>query len=223
MAPRAQAAAASEAGPASLAESAYRLLEEQLVSLQLAPGARVSEGELIQLTGIGRTPVREAIQRLASQELLQVLPRKGLLVAPFSRAGMLHILETRKPLERLIVHRAALNARDEQRSGLAAIARELAVVHERFDVFLQLDRELGDLLDACAGNPFAASALAPLRSHSRRCWHFHRQQVKLGDATTALTQLARLAARRDVNGAQRASDAAIAVLERLVNDVDRMS
>lgn len=217
------AAVAEDEGFSSLARKAYALLEEQLVTLQLVPGALVSEGDLIGRTGIGRTPVREAIQRLAYQELLQVIPRKGLLVAPVSRSAMLHILEARRPLERLIVHRAALNARDEQRSGLAAIAREMAAVHERFGEFQRLDRELGQLLDDCADNPFASSALAPLRSHSRRFWYFHRGQVKLAEATAAQAQLARLVARRDITGAQKASDTAIGVLERLVTGIDRMS
>lgn len=215
--------ASAETVTASLAQQAYELLEEKLVTLQLAPGALLSEGELIEMTGIGRTPVREAIQRLANQDLFQVIPRKGLMVTPVSRTGMLHILEARKPLERLVVHRAALNARDEQRSTLAAIARDMAMVHDRLDDFLRLDYELDQLVDECASNPFATAALAPFRSHSRRFWYFHRQQVKLADAITAHASLARLIARRDAGGAEKASDATIAVLERLVSGIDRIS
>ena len=122
----------------SLAEQAYMLLEEKLVTLALPPGAMISEGDLIDLTALGRTPVREAIQRLASQEFLNVLPRKGLLVTSVSRSGMLHILEARKPLERLIVYRASLNARDEQRGGLSAIARALTISYDSFDEFVSL-------------------------------------------------------------------------------------
>lgn len=217
------AAVADSSGLSSLAQQAYALLEDLLVTLKLVPGALVSEGDLIRMTGIGRTPVREAIQRLAHQELLEVIPRKGLLVAPVSQSDMLHILETRKPLERLIVHRAALNAHDDQRSGLAAIARELATTHDRLERFLELDQQLALLLDACADNPFASGALAPLRSHSRRFWYFHRQRLQLAEAVAAHAQLARLAARRDFNGAQKASDTAVAVLERLVGGIERMS
>jgi len=213
--------AAAEYVSSSLAQQAYELLEEKLVTLQLPPGALVSEGELIEMTGIGRTPVREAIQRLANQELLQVIPRKGLMVTPVSRTGMLHILEARKPLERLVVHRAALNARDEQRGKLSAIARDMALVHESLDEFLRLDFELDKLIDECASNPLATDTLAPFRSHSRRFWYFHRQQVKLAEAITAHASLARLIARRDANGAEKASDATIAVLERLVAGLDR--
>ena len=212
-----------EVNATSLAEQAYTLLEQKLVTLQLQPGAVVSEGDLIEMTGIGRTPVREAIQRLAQQELFQVMPRKGLLVTPVSRSGMLNILETRKPLERLVVHKAALNAKDEQRGSLSAIARQLATSYERFDDFLRLDHELDVLLDECAGNPFAATALAPLRSHSRRFWYFHRAQIQLSDAIASHAQLARLVARRDYHGAQKASDSIIGVLERLVGGIDQIS
>lgn len=206
----------------SLAEQAYRVLEEKLVTLELEPGAVVSEGQLIDLTGLGRTPVREAIQRLAQQELFEVMPRRGLLVAPVSLPGMLHILETRRPLEQVIVHRAALNARDEQRSGLASIARDLATLHDNFEAFLRLDHELDSLLDACAGNPYASAAAAPLRSHCRRFWYYYRQRLPLSDAVTAHSKMARLIARRDHSGAQKAVDSVIGVLERLVAHVDRL-
>jgi len=206
----------------SLAEQAYRVLEEKLVTLELEPGAVVSEGQLIDLTGLGRTPVREAMQRLAQQELFEVMPRRGLLVAPVSLPGMLHILETRRPLEQVIVHRAALNARDEQRSGLASIARDLAALHDDFEAFLRLDHELDALLDACAGNPYASAAAAPLRSHCRRFWYYYRQRLQLSDAVTAHSKMARLIARRDYSGAQKAVDSVIGVLERLVAHVDRL-
>lgn len=206
----------------SLAHQAYTLLEEKLVTLQLEPGSMVSEGDLIEMTNIGRTPVREAIQRLAQQDLFKVMPRKGLLVSPVSRSDMLNILETRKPLERLVVYRASLNARDEQRSGLSAIARNMSISHDRFEEFLHLDHELDVLLDECAGNPFTATALAPLRSHSRRFWYFHRAQIQLSEAIIVHGQMARLVARRDYSGAQKASDAIMAVLERLVAGTDRI-
>jgi len=205
----------------SLAEQAYQVLEDKLVRLELPPGAVVSEGQLIQMTGLGRTPVREAMQRLAQQELFHVMPRKGLLVTPVSLPGILHVLEARKPLERVIVYRAALNARDEQRSGLAAIARDLAIAHDKFDDFIRLDMALGDLLDTCSGNLYASAAAAPLRSHCRRFWYFHRHRMQLPDAISAQSKMARLIARRDTVGVQKASDALIAVVERLAATIDR--
>jgi DNA-binding GntR family transcriptional regulator len=209
--------------PDSLAEQAYKLLEDKLVTLALPPGSMISEGDLIEMTGLGRTPVREAIQRLANQEFFHVISRKGLLVTPVSRSDMLHILEARKPLERLIVYRASLNARDEQRGGLASIARDLTISYDSFDEFVRLDHDLDELLDACSGNPFAAAAVAPLRSHCRRFWYFYRERMQLSDAISAHSKMARLVARREFRGAEKASDGIIAVLERLVANVDRLS
>ena len=208
------------ASPASLAEQVYEVLEDKLVTLALAPGMPVSEGQLIEMTGFGRTPVREAIQRLAQQELFLVLPRKGLVVTPVNRASMVNILEVRKPIERVIVYRAALNAMDGQRSEIAAIARKLTISHDSFEDFIKLDRELGDLLDQCAGNPYASAAIAPLRSHCRRFWYRHRHQMQLSDSISAHSKMARLIARREYNGAQKGSDGVIAVMERLVASID---
>jgi len=205
----------------SLADQAYELLEGKLVTLDLPPGAQVSEGQLIDMTGLGRTPVREAIQRLAQQDMFIVLPRKGLVVTPVSRANMLHILEARKPIERVIIYRASLNAKDDQRSEIAAIARKLTFSHENFLEFLKLDQELNSMLDECAANPFATAAVTPLRSHCRRFFYGNSSQMQLSEAITAISTMARLIARRDYASAQKASDAVMAVLERCVASVGR--
>lgn len=214
---------ASGAAPVSLAEQAYGVLEQKLVALELPPGEIVSEGQLIALTGLGRTPVREAMQRLAQQDLIQVMPRKGLKVTPVSPSAMLQILETRRALERVIVHRAALNARDEQRGSLAAIARDLATAYDNFEAYLRLESELYGLLDQCAANAVASASVAPLRSHCRRFWHLHRQRMhlQLSDVISFQSKLARLVARRDFNGAKKAVDGLIAVIERLAAGTER--
>lgn len=207
--------------PPSLAEQAYTLLEEKLVTLALPPGSMISEGNLIEMSGLGRTPVREALLRLAQQDFFQVLPRKGLMVTPVSRTAMQHILEARRPLENLIVYRAALNARDEQRSGFSAVARNLTISYDRFEEFVNLDLELSSLLDFCSANPYATVAVSPLRSHCRRFWYFYRDRMQLSDSISALSKMARLVARRDFKGAQKASDSIIAVMERMVANIDR--
>lgn len=201
---------------ASLAEQSYRVLEQHLVSLDLAPGSQVSEGELIRLTGYGRTPVREAIQRLAQHDLFKVIPRKGLMVSPIEREGLMQILEARKPLEGLIAERAASQANDEQRSGLARLARELANCHDNFTKFLSVQAEIDGLLDQCCGNPYVIQTITPLRIHSRRFWNFYQDSIKTSDIIVAHSNLVRLAARRDLKGAHKASDNIINLTERMV-------
>jgi DNA-binding GntR family transcriptional regulator len=204
----------------SLAEQAYDLLESRLVTLELAPGSVVSEGLLIDMVGLGRTPVREAMQRFAHQDLIRVLPRRGLMIVPIERDDMLQVLEVRKRLERLLVRLAALNARDEQRSSLSAIARELSTAHDSFEKFLELDHRTDRLLDECAGNPFASAAVSPLRTHCRRFWYSCRRRLRLSDAIVAHSTMIRLIARRDYRGAQKASDGMIKVIQRLVSEFE---
>ena len=97
----------------------------------------------------------------------------------------------------------------------------MTISHDSFEDFIKLDRELGDLLDQCAGNPYASAAIAPLRSHCRRFWYRHRHQMQLSDSISAHSKMARLIARREYNGAQKGSDGVIAVMERLVASIDR--
>ena len=71
-----------EIAPAqSLTDRAYADLEEMIVTLKLAPGSAVSEQELANYLGIGRTPIREALQRLARERLVSILPRRGIIVS----------------------------------------------------------------------------------------------------------------------------------------------
>ena len=68
----------------SLAEQAYDILEEMIVTLVLPPGATLSENELIEKTGLGRTPMREALQRLSDVGLIDIVPRQGTKVTIIS-------------------------------------------------------------------------------------------------------------------------------------------
>ena len=77
----------------SLTDLAYAHLEELIVTLKLRPGAVVSEGELSVLTGIGRTPIREALQRLARERLVSILPRRGIIVSEINVKSQLRLLE----------------------------------------------------------------------------------------------------------------------------------
>ena len=81
-------ASAIEFTPApSLTDRAYAALEEMIVTLQLAPGTAISESDLSGHLGIGRTPIREALQRLAREKLVSIFPRRGIFVSPIDVAS----------------------------------------------------------------------------------------------------------------------------------------
>src|SRR5690606_27780967 len=90
----------------SLSELAYRLLERQIVTLQLQPGSVINERALIELTGMGRTPVREAIQRLAWEGLMEVRPRSGIAITALDPKDFTKVLDARAGVEQVLARDA---------------------------------------------------------------------------------------------------------------------
>jgi DNA-binding GntR family transcriptional regulator len=207
----------------SLAEQAYRLLEEQLVTLKLAPGELIAEKDLMDKAGIGRTPVREAIQRLSSEGLLQVLPRKGLMVTPLRRSDLSQIIEARRVLERLLVVKAAERATPEQRQALKSLSLRIEASDDDLEAFFRLDLHLNQLLEVACKNRFLVQALTAMHSQCRRLWFLHRRRLDLPRSAQLHSGLARAVADADVTGAIRALDEIIAVLEDLVNGLGELS
>jgi DNA-binding GntR family transcriptional regulator len=213
----------SSAQNGSLAEQAYRVLEEQLVTLRLAPGELVSEKDLMDTADIGRTPVREAIQRLSMEGLLQVLPRKGLMVTPLRRSDLTRIIEARRVLERLMVVKAAERAADEHRLALKFLSNNLLAAADNLELFFQLDQQLNELLESACDNPFLVSALSLMHSQCRRLWYMHRGKLDLHFSAQLHSGLALAVANGDAAAAIRALDEIISILEGLVSGLDVLS
>jgi DNA-binding GntR family transcriptional regulator len=168
----------------SASAKAYRALEHMIVTLELAPGSVATEGTLIERIGLGRTPVREAIQRLAWEGLVEVRPRAGLAIAPLHPGDWLRVLDVRRGIEVVLARSAAqFVTRDAaDRFHASAIAMQKAV--ETSDVlgFLKADKALDDAMAWAAENPFAVRVAAPLRTHSRRFWFRYQAETGLGQS-----------------------------------------
>jgi DNA-binding GntR family transcriptional regulator len=205
------------APPESLAQRAYLELESQLVTLALAPGSVVSEQELCACTGLGRTPVREAIQRLSGLGLLRILPRRGLLVNPIDGVAFLGLLETRRVLDRLVAALAARRAAPEQRKALKAGAAAMARAAAKGDLpaYLRQDQACDGLLAAACRNPSAVQAAEPLHIHCRRFWFRHHHDADLPAAAARHVALMQAVARGDEDAAAAASDALLDDQEKI--------
>jgi len=164
---------------ASLTDEAYAALEERIVTLEMAPGSDVSEQALCQEIGLGRTPVREALQRLAREGLVAILPRKGIRVTETDAARQLLVLEVRRELERLLSRTAAARATREQREMLREIASGMEHAAETRDdrAFMRLDRTMNLLVMSAAHNEYAAGAMRLINGQSRRFWFQHYRQA----------------------------------------------
>ena len=200
----------------TLTERAFRVLEEEIVTLALAPDEVVSEALLSDRLGIGRTPVREALQRLARERLVRILPRRGIVVAGVDVREQLRLLEVRREVERLMARTAARRADAGQRERLRAIAdgMERAAADGDETAFLRLDRALNLLVTEATRNEFAAAAMALMHGLSRRFWFIHwRQNADLPEAARAHAALARAIAAGEAEPAAAASDRLLDYIE----------
>jgi len=163
---------------ASLSDQAYSQIEEMIVTMQLPPETPVSEAQLSAFLGIGRTPIREAIQRLSREHLVTIVPKRGIFISDLNTQKQLRVLETRRELERLICKKAAKRASPEERKELERLAKDFRKAAKEKDdaLFRKADKELNDLTISAARNEFAAAAMSPLHGMSRRFWfgHFHQ-------------------------------------------------
>lgn len=154
----------------SLSNQAYLALERLLVTQQLALGAVVTEKQLLDMAGHGRTPVREAIQKLAWQGLIAVRPRVGLQITKIRDRDLADILQVRRELEPLVAALAAEHASAEQRAMLIDCAQAMTGSAATGDLagFFAADKQFDTILEDACPNPFLTQALAPLQTHARR-------------------------------------------------------
>ena len=196
----------------TLNEEADRRLEELIVTLELEPGSVVSEKMLSGRIGIGTTPIREALQRLAREHLVQILPRRGVIVTAIDVGRQLQVLETRRELDRLIARAAASRSTEIDRTQMAEVATHMERAIAKGDIreFLQQDNALNLLAARAARNDIAASTVATLHSVSRRFWFFHQRGHGQAARTMKLhVELARAIASGKGKVAGEASDRVI--------------
>ena len=203
-------------GAQTLSDRAYTQLEELIVTLQLPPGSAVSEGMLSRRLRIGRTPIREALQRLARERLVTILPRRGIVVTEINVKSQLRLLEVRRQLERVVARGAARRATQDERRRLQELAELFGRCADRNDEtgFMRADREFNELCLAAAKNEFAAGAMRLMQSLSRRFWfHHYKEAADMPETAKLHADMARAIAAGDEAGAAAATDRLMAMIE----------
>lgn len=160
---------------------AHRKLVRLIVTHELAPGALVTEKELITLSGFGRTPVREAIQKLEWQGLMEIRPRSGLGIAAIDEAHPAMIVEALRQLVPLAARLSAGGIFPGDRPGLIGCAQQMTGCSLTGDLGAFLDQItiFDEMLAENCPNPFVARALPPLQIQARRCWYAQADQQAL--------------------------------------------
>ena len=157
----------------SLAQKAYDIIRGEILNCALAPGQQIVQARLVEKYGLGLTPIREALQRLAHEGLVQPYPRFGYIVSPVTEEMVRHLYEVRMILEAAAVRLAVERASDAQLRQIAQNARFTYVYknHEQYVRFLERNAAFHDSIALLAGNPRLAEVLGGLLDELSRIFH----------------------------------------------------
>jgi DNA-binding GntR family transcriptional regulator len=167
----------------SLSDRAYYRIRELIVTLDLLPGSVVNERELMERLETGRTPVREALRRLAQERLVEVFPRRGILVAPVDVGDLGGLSEVRGELESFAARLAAERASAADRAELLQLRDALEQPEHDERTLMELDQRIHRHIHACAHNPFLEATLEEYYFLTLRIWFLALDRVaRLEDA-----------------------------------------
>ena len=171
--------------PELLSELAYRSIRDLIVTLDLPPGAVVSEADLMARLGMGRTPVREALRALARERLVEVYPRRGIFVAGVDPRELSALSEARSVLEPAAARLAAVRLTDSDRATIDELLGELDGLGHMPDEreLIALDQRLHRFVYAACRNTFLERSLDDYYTHALRIWFLALDRLEhLGDA-----------------------------------------
>jgi DNA-binding GntR family transcriptional regulator len=189
-----------------VAERAYVDLRDRIVTLRLAPGTVLREDDLMREMGIGRTPLREAVKRLALENLVAVQPRRGTFVTAVEASDIVNITEVRAELEGYAAELAALRMNGDARAAAEALVEEMEEVTRPHDQewLMRFDERIHRFIWEASGNPYLVETLERYFTHSLRIWYLVLDRVPgLGHAVHDQMHLLEAVLARDGARARR--------------------
>lgn len=205
--------------PRSQSERAYRALRELLVTLELPPGAPLGEADLMARVGVGRTPLREALHRLAQERLVVIHPRRGTFAAEINIADLSLLTELRAGLEGLGAELAATRATDRDRQALAGLVAHPTDTNDPAAA-MEHDMRVHEAVHAAAHNPFLAETAAHHHGLALRIWWLFVDRLQgLADHVDEHQALVERILANDGPGARAAAEAHVRGFETAVRSL----
>jgi len=204
--------AASNLVPLRASDVAYEQLREMILDLRLAPGEVLNELSLAAQIGIGRMPVREALQRLASDRFVVALPRRGTVVSSMTMVDVAHLYEAREAVECGIARVVVRRITDEQIRELRSLVERTDEARSVFDAerFLLDDLRVHRFVIGMLDNALLHNAADSLLLHNLRFWRsFFQTRLPQGDTMMSHRDLLTAFENRDGSAAEEATRAHI--------------
>jgi DNA-binding GntR family transcriptional regulator len=206
----------------SLADQAYYRIRELIVTLELPPGSLVSERELMERLGLGRTPVREALRALALERLVEVYPRRGMFVSGVDVRDLAGLSEVRGTLEPVAARLAAERATEADRAEIEPLLEELDEIRDgrSEQALIDLDQRIHRQIYRCAHNPFLEATLNEHYVLTLRIWFLVLDRVAwLEEAVSEHRELLRAVRDGDGPGAEEAMRRHVSGFEEAIRRV----
>lgn len=170
-----------------LSDKAYQLIRHKIITLELQPLSAIDEQQLMGELELGRTPIREALQRLAAENLVSIVPRRGIFVADIGLTDLQKVFELRMNLEGFCARLAARRITPAQLERIKAVMSELDQVNTNNGrALMSIDEQFHNLLYEAADNEFLSHTLSSLHALSFRIWHLLLD--RLGSVRSAMEQ-----------------------------------
>jgi DNA-binding GntR family transcriptional regulator len=173
--------------PASLAEKAYQLLRADIISCVLRPGQQVVQSKLAEKYQIGTTPIRDALHRLALENLVQPVPRSGYVIAPITLNDIQELFELRFLLESFAARMAAARGSEDDLQEIARLADITYVFKDRESILshIALNADFHLAIAKAAGNQRIVDQLSGLLDELARLFYL---AIDLKDQSEAMRQ-----------------------------------
>ena len=203
------------------ADVAYDQIESMIATLQLQPGSAVVEADLVEMTGLGRTPLREALLRMVAAGLIRQEPQRGLRVSMIQLADHMDLIQTRRALEQLIAASAARRATAAQRSQIVDCAAQMIRAAEggNLDDYMHADQMLDHVCHQACRNASAVNAVAPLIIQCRRFWYAYQHEGDIAEGARRHMLIAEGIATGNESAAIKGADSLMDYLEMFTRKV----
>ena len=204
----------------TLAEQARSSLERMIVFNELDSEGMYSEKQLASMLGLGRTPVREALQKLSYDRMVVIHPRRGVQFPKVTVEEQLKLLEVRRGIEPICARFAAIRASEEERLRMRRLARDVVEAADKDDnaAILEKLREINELLVQATRNEYFNQVLSPLQGISRRFWFVNKKHSDTVQGTALHAEVMEAVACKDGDAAEKACSELAEYLTKFVYD-----
>lgn len=169
-----------------LKDLVYLELKHKILTGEIVSQTRLMEIDLSEKMNVSRTPIREAIKKLADDGLVKIVPRRGAYVANISIKDMLDVFEVREDMEGFAAMLAAQRIGEEEKTVLRRIEEEYDAAlgsRDSKDSIIELDEKFHNFIVGCCGNETLSELVKYVQELSLRFRYLYYNDISLYEAT----------------------------------------